>query len=234
MIPKIIHQVWEGATEPVMPKRLKILSKTWREKNPTWEYRLWNQADMEQLVEYDFPDFKETYFRFKQSVLRWDAIRYMILYKHGGFYADLDTECLEPFDKMLENKKCCFGEEPPEHSAVFSVNNLFGNAFMAAVPKLDIFLLILNEIKCSLGKYNTHVVLNTTGPLMITRVLNKYDFAEKKINILPYLEVSPLTKSEVIRLLEGNATDEIADKLENAYCVHYYFGSWDRNFSVFV
>lgn len=91
MIPKIIHQVWEGATEPVMPKRLQILSESWKEKNPTWEYRLWNKSDMELLVEYDFPDYKETYFKFEQSVLRWDTIRYMILYKYGGFYADLDV-----------------------------------------------------------------------------------------------------------------------------------------------
>ena len=42
-IPKIIHQVWEGRTEPSMPARLQILVRTWKEKNPDWEYRLWNK-----------------------------------------------------------------------------------------------------------------------------------------------------------------------------------------------
>ena len=41
-IPKIIHQVWEGRTEPCMPTRLQILARTWREQNPDWEYHLWN------------------------------------------------------------------------------------------------------------------------------------------------------------------------------------------------
>lgn len=33
MILKIIHQVWEGATEPVIPERLRILSESWKELN---------------------------------------------------------------------------------------------------------------------------------------------------------------------------------------------------------
>ena len=37
--PKITHQVWEGITEPSMPARLQILVRTWKEKNPEWEYR---------------------------------------------------------------------------------------------------------------------------------------------------------------------------------------------------
>lgn len=159
MIPKIIHQVWEGATEPVMPERLRILSESWREKNPSWEYRLWHQADMEELVKQDFPDFEETYFNLEHNVQRWDAIRYMILYQYGGLYADLDTECLEPIDKMLQNKIYCFGEEPLEHCAIFSVDNLVRNAIIATMPKQKFFLSVLNEIKNSLGQYNIHVIM---------------------------------------------------------------------------
>jgi len=232
MIPKIIHQVWEGATEPVMSEQLQILSESWREKNPSWEYRLWHQAEMEQLVKQNFPDFEETYFGFEYNVQRWDAIRYMILYQYGGFYADLDTECLEPLDSLLENKICCFGEEPPEHSSVFSVDNLVGNAIMATIPNQEFFLLLLKEIKNSLDQYDTHVVMNTTGPFMLTRVFNQYHSGD--IDTLSYREVSPLTKEDVIQILTENVTDEIANKLEKAFCVHYYFGSWDEKFSLFV
>ena len=48
-IPKIIHQVWEGRTEPCMPTRLQILARTWREQNPDWEYHLWNGEEMDEL-----------------------------------------------------------------------------------------------------------------------------------------------------------------------------------------
>ena len=36
-IPKIIHQVWEGKTTP-LPDFLCKLGKSWRDKNPDWEY----------------------------------------------------------------------------------------------------------------------------------------------------------------------------------------------------
>ena len=54
-IPKIIHQVWEGRTEPCMPTRLQILARTWREQNPDWEYHLWNGEEMDELVKKHFP-----------------------------------------------------------------------------------------------------------------------------------------------------------------------------------
>ena len=60
-IPKIIHQVWEGRTEPCMPTRLQILARTWREQNPDWEYHLWNGEEMDELVEKHFPEYLSMY-----------------------------------------------------------------------------------------------------------------------------------------------------------------------------
>lgn len=42
VIPKMIHQAWEGHTESCMPVRLLILARTWREQNQDWEYHLWD------------------------------------------------------------------------------------------------------------------------------------------------------------------------------------------------
>ena len=77
-IPKIIHQVWEGRTEPCMPTRLQILARTWREQNPDWEYHLWNGEEMDELVEKHFPEYLSMYRSFPYNVQRWDTIRYMI------------------------------------------------------------------------------------------------------------------------------------------------------------
>lgn len=47
-IPKIIHQVWEGKTTP-LPDFLCKLGKSWRDKNPDWEYVYWDKARMVHL-----------------------------------------------------------------------------------------------------------------------------------------------------------------------------------------
>ena len=108
-IPKIIHQVWEGRTEPCMPTRLQILARTWREQNPDWEYHLWNGEEMDELVEKHFPEYLSMYRSFPYNVQRWDTIRYMILYVYGGVYTDLDTECFKPIEPLLEDVMIGFG-----------------------------------------------------------------------------------------------------------------------------
>ena len=112
-IPKIIHQVWEGRTEPCMPTRLQILARTWREQNPDWEYHLWNGEEMDELVEKHFPEYLSLYRSFSYNVQRWDTIRYMILYVYGGVYTDLDTECFQAYRAIIRRRGDRVREEPP-------------------------------------------------------------------------------------------------------------------------
>jgi len=231
MIPHIIHQAWEGRTEPV-PFRLKMLANSWIEQNPAWEYRLWSNDEMIDLVETRFPYFAETYHNFEFNVQRWDAIRYMILYEYGGIYADLDTECLKPIDNLLADETCCFGEEPVENCKLFNLNRLVGNAIMASVPGHPVFLRILDEIQKSLHNYDKHIVLHTTGPLMITRITDSLS-DDDNVRILPYEYVSPLRKKDTAVLLTQGTDSVLKEKLSKAYCVHYFFGSWEDNFSFY-
>lgn len=53
-IPKIIHQVWEGKTTP-LPDFLCKLGKSWRDKNPDWEYVYWDKARMDSFVHEYYP-----------------------------------------------------------------------------------------------------------------------------------------------------------------------------------
>lgn len=222
-IPKIIHQVWEGRTEPKMPTRLKILARTWQEQNPTWEYHLWNGEEMDKLVETHFPEYLSMYKSFPYNVQRWDTIRYMILYVYGGVYTDLDTECFKPIDGLLEGKTLCFGEEPPEHNVYAGIERLIGNAFMASTIKNENWLHTLKEIREAINRnYTTQTVLYTTGPLMISRMYALF----KQADILPYKLVTPITKDDMIDVLFRNEKNIFREKIKQAYCAHYFFGSW--------
>ncbi len=44
------------------------------------------------------PHIQEAYAALPKGAMRADLIRYMILHKIGGVYADVDTECLQPID----------------------------------------------------------------------------------------------------------------------------------------
>ena len=60
MIPKIIHQVWEGKTEPI-PEFLFELSAKWKKYHPHWQYEFWDGDRMENFVEEHFSEFSNTY-----------------------------------------------------------------------------------------------------------------------------------------------------------------------------
>ncbi len=235
-IPRIIHQVWEGHREPQIPTRLKILSETWKEKNPSWEYRLWGKNEMDELLRTHFADFEPTYREFKHDVQRWDAIRYMILYIYGGVYTDLDTECYRSIDTLLEDKEICIGLEPDEHIHQGYPKPFIGNAFMCSISSHVFWLDVLHAIKQNVIandniKHKGTYVLSTTGPLMMSETIAKYK-SSKKIDLLLAKDVAPVSKFDMIDMINGN-TKKFENKIKDAYCAHYFFGSWEENFSLY-
>ena len=222
-IPKIIHQVYEDPNGP--PDSLKILSESWIEKNPDWQYVFWSKKEMENLVK-EFPDFMETYYSFPFSIQRWDAIRYLILYKHGGLYVDMDYECLEPIDDLFEKGDCFWGVEPVSHAKDFGIDEMIGNAFMASIPRHHFLVNIIDDIKTFEYKgHKVNEVMYTTGPLMITRLYSKVQ-NKSDISLISAKLVTPLTKQEVRMVILKEINEDIKEKIDNAYAIHYFFGSW--------
>jgi mannosyltransferase OCH1-like enzyme len=79
-IPKIIHQIWSGIDEP-LPEIFRQFGETWKEHHPTWKYEFWDNERMITFVKKYYPQYWDTYNTFPYNIQRWDAIRYLILYK---------------------------------------------------------------------------------------------------------------------------------------------------------
>ena len=232
-IPKIIHQVWEGRTEPSMPARLQILARTWKEKNPDWEYHLWNGEEMDKLVETHFPEYLSLYKSFPYNVQRWDTIRYMILHVYGGVYTDLDSECYQPKDSLLETQTMCFGEEPQAHNYYLDINRLIGNAFMASEAGCKGWLKVLEAINEAMKQEqpnDSRVVVSTTGPVLISRIFSELE-KNYSATVLPSEYIAPLTTFEMRRYIYAKGHEVFEQKIKDAYCAHYFFGTWLLQFS---
>ena len=46
-------------------------------------------------------------------------------------YADLDYECIDALDSLLENEFCCLASDPEEHARIFDKAHIVTNAFIA-------------------------------------------------------------------------------------------------------
>lgn len=228
---KIIHQVWEGYSEKYIPIRLKILSQTWIENNPDWEYHLWTGKEMRELVISSFTEYENLYNSLPRDVQRWDIIRYMILYKYGGIYTDLDTECFKPINQLVNDISLGFGEEPPIEKLM---PIRIGNAFLVSEKGNKGWIYIIENIKKNLdvSKSSIKSVMDSTGPNMINNIFPyiKKIFCAKSIS---YKLVTPVSKYDVNDFIYHNSIKKFNEKIKEAYCAHYFFGSWDKKISLY-
>ena len=146
---------------------------------------------------------------------------------------DLDTECFKPIEPLLEDVAIGFGEEPPQHNFNSSMPTLIGNAFMVSEPRCGGWIDILKEITdAMLRDYPAQKVMHTTGPLMISRIFNTLK-KRYKVTLFPYSKVTPVTKDDMGSYIYQGETASFHEKIKEAYCSHYFFGSWDTNFSFY-
>jgi len=226
-IPRIIHQTWKNET---IPAHFALLVDTWKQNHPGWEYVLWTDEMNRTFIQEHFPAFIDQYDAFKYNIQRVDAVRYFILYKLGGVYVDLDFECIKNLEPLLENEACVMGVEPPLHCAIHKKDMIISNAFMACAPG-NPFMQALCEEMAQIGETIMHAndyILSTTGPFMLTRVYDR--FANNgAVTLLEPDKLYALTKDEIVKVVNGDDVDStIQEKIDNAYGIHYYWGTWWR------
>ena len=97
-VPKIIWQTMKTNRVPLI---LKDYANTWIENNPEYEYRFYDDDDIINFIKNDFPDYVEAYKKIKYGASKADLWRYLIMYKYGGVYADLDCRCINPLRQWI-------------------------------------------------------------------------------------------------------------------------------------
>ncbi|MEO6488918.1 MAG: glycosyltransferase, partial [Ferruginibacter sp.] len=89
-IPKII---WQTMNTNCVPSVMKDFADSWINKNPEYEYRFHDNDDIIEFLKKDFPGYLEAYNKIKFGASKADLWRYLIMYKFGGVYTDMDCRC---------------------------------------------------------------------------------------------------------------------------------------------
>ena len=116
--------------------------------------------------------------------------------------------------------------EPFGHSVRSRSPFIVGNAFMASVPGHPFMQQLIDTIFYQLDAKTIHGnVLHSTGPFMVTKQYQESNFQDK-ITLIPAELVAPLTQEEVIDVIGSRTNKVLEEKIERAYAIHYFFGSW--------
>src|SRR4029079_3282536 len=97
-IPKIIWQTMKTSRIPVI---MSNNANTWIGKNPEYEYRLFDDTDIFNFIQKEFPAYLKAYKKIKYGASKADLWRYLVIYKYGGVYADIDCRCIIPLREWI-------------------------------------------------------------------------------------------------------------------------------------
>jgi mannosyltransferase OCH1-like enzyme len=101
-IPYVVHQTWKTRE---IPERFQAWMASWLEHNPGAEHQLWSDERCREFVEREFPGRLAAYLSLATPVERADLWRYLVIYRHGGVYADLDAECTQSWQGLLGTQR---------------------------------------------------------------------------------------------------------------------------------
>jgi len=161
LIPKKIHQVWVGSP---MPAKYDRLRRTWADTHPDWEYRLWTDDDVDSFNMTN----RKLFDTIENKGAKADILRYEIINRYGGIYADTDFLCVKPFDDFLSldffggsgwtNNPCTF-------------NGLFG-----ATSGHPILKQVINALSEKVIKPHNRLdeIHGLTGPDFFSDIVTKY------------------------------------------------------------
>jgi mannosyltransferase OCH1-like enzyme len=183
----------------------------------------------------NFQWFLPTYDSYDKEIKRADAIRYMYLYTYGGIYADLDFECLKPFDALLEEYKgydIILGQMESDLSQWHSSNNI-PNAIMISKPGCSFWLRVLERMvvkaSSSQGQGRPEV---ETGPVVLKEVYSSW-FGFERIKLLPPSILYPISwvtdeeeRLTALKADEDTLTQTMKSKYPSSYAVTYWAHSW--------
>ena len=154
-IPRRIFQTWKVRSP--LPAAFEFWSSTIKEHNKDYEYIIWDDADNKRFIAENYPWFMEKYESYTKEIFRVDAVRYFELYHFGGFYLDLDVECLRPLDRYLTGNDVLVGRMGQDAAFPDSIPN----AIMASKPRQEFWLDVISRLLAGPASGDVEAV---TGP----------------------------------------------------------------------
>lgn len=185
MVPKIIHQFWDGPLQ-----RPSELMKEWElaYRSLGWEYKLWDSQSVKELQPTKRLINQNQFDSMPEWAGKADIARYEILHRLGGIFIDADSRLLRPIDSfLLENEAfCCFENE-------YIRPGLLSNGYLGCHPGSELTGRLIQAIAKLEGpqlhpdfnKETTHKTeaWKTTGPRLLTKTVELMQ--ERCVSVFP-------------------------------------------------
>lgn len=222
LVPKLIHQTWKTSE---VPARFVDYQASWRRYHPDWEYRLWTDADNEQLVRERYPDLLQFYLNLPFPILKVEIAKILYLDCFGGLYVDLDFEALRPIDDLLTGRSVVMGRETGGLGGYVRGRDYIMNAFIWSTTGHPFWKQTLDAVVKRFRRkrfwklYEYYIVEQVIG--VIDDLAESHRRRHDDLTICDYQMLYPSPQSE----RNAERRRSIARRL-GSYAVHHYDDSW--------
>jgi hypothetical protein len=227
-IPKILHQTTKNKNKvpEIYQRNIEIM----RARNPDWDYRLYDDADIEAFIAAEAPEALAS-FRAINSLYgaaRADFFRYLVMFKKGGLYLDIKSFAEKPLNKVLrEDDSYILSHWTNGPGEVFEDFGIcpdtpppgeYQQWHIAAVPGHPFLREVIAEVTRNIATYDRDRddvgqigVMRVTGPIAYTRAISRV------LSSAPYRMASNedmgFKFSTVATLADPKAHEQVPDQL---------------------
>jgi mannosyltransferase OCH1-like enzyme len=165
MIEKNIFQTW--STRELHPEVQTIID-TFLQMNPEYTHHLYTDQEMDDFVNKTYPGpIADCYNRLQIMVAKADFWRYLVLYKYGGIYLDMDSSIVRPLSGWIreEDEAIITAEGNPDLFVQWALVFKKGHPVLKKTMEL-----IVENIQQNRFPNDIHKM---TGPTVFTRAIQE-------------------------------------------------------------
>jgi inositol phosphorylceramide mannosyltransferase catalytic subunit len=180
-IPKIVHQTFPTKN---LPSELLANINQMKELNPNWDFRLYDDNDIEAFITYEFPSLLAFYKQINPSygAARADFFRYLLLYKKGGVYLDIKSSLSKTLDEIITPSTryilSYWSNGFGKHLGINDPNGEFQQWHIISVVGHPFLKAVIENVCQNITTYNPVIhdtgyygVIKVTGPIAYSRVI---------------------------------------------------------------
>ncbi len=188
MIEKNIFQSWYTKTlDPLLQNKIDCFKNL----NPDYSYNLYDDNDMDNFVNEHFNgEIAECYNKLNIIVAKVDFWRYLVLYKYGGVYLDMDSNIEKPLDELIRStdEAIITAEGNPDLYVQWAL--IFSKGHPILKKTID---LIISNIKNNSYPNDIHKM---TGPSVYTKAINAIHMEIFNNEIINHNKITRFTNIE--------------------------------------
>lgn len=169
LIPQRIVQFWDDTQ---LPTEVEKICQSWRDHNPNYQYIIFSLDKAIAFLEKNYDSkVMQAFNNCHHAATQSDFFRLAYLNKKGGFYADVDDQCLQSLDPLVNLNS--------ELIVAQGLRSNIENDFIGCIPGQVMISAAFNQAVESLTNYCNESPWFITGPGLITSAICS--------NLVPYL-----------------------------------------------